>query len=265
MAVRPGRSAQGAVRASLQRQVFALDPTEFHHDCAPDRSAAHRLADDRRPLPGGDGALRRSPASPTRPTASSPSASTRARSSAPISIRSPTRRCSSPSSCTLGFKGALPAWLIVLVVSRDLFIIGGMLLAYVLGSPMAVKPLWVSKVNTVAQIVLIAFVLADQLRRAASFAAADRRDDRRRRGADRRFGRRPISSDWVRHMAGGPGHVSGAASVNLRAQAAVLARGARCSCSSSSGCSATSCCRSFSGWRSPICSIRSPTGWSGPA
>jgi cardiolipin synthase (CMP-forming) len=61
--------------------------------------------------------------------------------------------------CTLGFKGALPAWLIVLVVSRDLFIIGGMLLAYVLSNPMAVKPLWVSKVNTVAQIVLVAFVL----------------------------------------------------------------------------------------------------------
>lgn len=61
--------------------------------------------------------------------------------------------------CTLGFKGALPAWLIVLVVSRDLFIIGGMLLAYVLSNPMAVKPLWVSKINTVAQIVLVAFVL----------------------------------------------------------------------------------------------------------
>ena len=37
-----------------------------------------------------------------------------------------------------------------------------MLLAYVLASPMAVKPLWVSKVNTVAQIVLIAFVLGER-------------------------------------------------------------------------------------------------------
>ena len=83
-------------------------------------------------------------------------------SSAPISIRSPTRRCSFRFSCTLGFKDVLPAWLIVLVVSRDLFIIGGMLLAYVLGSPMAVKPLWVSKVNTVAQIVLIAFMLGER-------------------------------------------------------------------------------------------------------
>ncbi len=63
---------------------------------------------------------------------------------------------------TLGFKGELPAWLIVLVVSRDLFIIGAMLLAYVLSNPMAVHPLWVSKVNTVAQIVLIALVLGDR-------------------------------------------------------------------------------------------------------
>jgi cardiolipin synthase len=63
---------------------------------------------------------------------------------------------------TLGFKGVLPAWLIVLVVSRDLFIIGGMLLSYVLGNPMAVRPLWVSKANTLAQILLIAFVLGDR-------------------------------------------------------------------------------------------------------
>jgi cardiolipin synthase len=63
---------------------------------------------------------------------------------------------------TLGFKGVLPAWLIVLVVSRDLFIIGGMLLAYVLSNPMAVHPLWVSKANTVAQILLIVLVLAER-------------------------------------------------------------------------------------------------------
>jgi cardiolipin synthase len=62
---------------------------------------------------------------------------------------------------TLGFKGVLPAWLIVLVVSRDLFIIGGMLLAYVLSNPMAVRPLWVSKANTTAQILLLALVLGE--------------------------------------------------------------------------------------------------------
>ena len=63
---------------------------------------------------------------------------------------------------TLGFKGVLPAWLIILAVSRDLFIIGGLLLSYLLGNPMAVRPLWVSKANTAAQIVLIALVLGER-------------------------------------------------------------------------------------------------------
>ena len=63
---------------------------------------------------------------------------------------------------TLGFKGVLPAWLIILVVSRDLFIIGGLMMAYMLGSPMAIRPLWVSKINTVAQILLIGLVLGER-------------------------------------------------------------------------------------------------------
>ena len=104
---------------------------------------------------------------------------------------------------TLGLKGALPAWLIVLVVSRDILIIGGMLLAYILANPMEVRPIWISKMNTAAQLVLIALVLGDQS--GASFV-------------------RPVIGisvivaagltiasagaylvDWVRHMAGGPG------------------------------------------------------------
>jgi cardiolipin synthase len=63
---------------------------------------------------------------------------------------------------TLGFKEVLPAWLIILAVSRDLFIIGGLLLSYLLGNPMAVRPLWVSKANTAAQILLIALVLGER-------------------------------------------------------------------------------------------------------
>jgi cardiolipin synthase len=63
---------------------------------------------------------------------------------------------------TLGFKDVLPAWLIILAVSRDLFIIGGLLLSYLLGNPMAVRPLWVSKANTAAQILLIALVLGER-------------------------------------------------------------------------------------------------------
>ena len=63
---------------------------------------------------------------------------------------------------TLGMQGLLPAWLIVLVVSRDFLIVGGVMLSYVMGNPVAVRPLWVSKANTAAQIVLIALILGNQ-------------------------------------------------------------------------------------------------------
>ena len=46
----------------------------------------------------------------------------------------------------------------------------------------------------------------------------------------------------------------------------VLGAGARCRCVAAAvAAAATSCCRSSPAWRSPICSIRSPTGWSGSA
>ena len=63
---------------------------------------------------------------------------------------------------TLGFKGVLPAWVVVLVVSRDIFIIGGIILSYLLSNPVAMRPLWVSKFNTAAQILLIALVLGER-------------------------------------------------------------------------------------------------------
>ena len=104
---------------------------------------------------------------------------------------------------TLGFKGVLPAWLIVLVVSRDLFIIGGMLLAYMLGNPMEVHPLWVSKANTAAQILLIAFVLGDR----SGFTVFEPF----LYGLVLAVAGLTVASacayliGWVRHMAGGPG------------------------------------------------------------
>src|SRR5262245_25614929 len=60
----------------------------------------------------------------------------------------------------LGITEAIPRWLVILVVSRDLLIVGGIMLAWVLGRPMTVKPLMVSKLNTVAQIVYAGLVLA---------------------------------------------------------------------------------------------------------
>ena len=61
---------------------------------------------------------------------------------------------------TLGIAGKIPLWLVILVVSRDIMIIGAIMLSWLLGSPLKVKPLLVSKLNTVAQIVFACAVLA---------------------------------------------------------------------------------------------------------
>lgn len=63
---------------------------------------------------------------------------------------------------SLGISGALPIFLVILVVSRDIMIISAFLLSWLVGKPMPVKPLMVSKANTVAQIVLATLVLAEQ-------------------------------------------------------------------------------------------------------
>ena len=60
----------------------------------------------------------------------------------------------------LGSLGHLPLWIVLLVFSRDALIVGGALLLALLGrSILRMKPLMVSKVNTVCQIVLAAAVL----------------------------------------------------------------------------------------------------------
>lgn len=62
---------------------------------------------------------------------------------------------------TLGYQEILPVWLVILVVSRDLLIVGGALLAYTMSQPMRPTPLFISKINTVLQISLAATVLGD--------------------------------------------------------------------------------------------------------
>jgi len=54
---------------------------------------------------------------------------------------------------TLGVMDKLPAWLAILVVSRDVLIMGGVVLAWLLDAPVRMKPLWISKLNTTIQIV----------------------------------------------------------------------------------------------------------------
>ena len=60
----------------------------------------------------------------------------------------------------LGITEAIPRWIVILVVSRDILIIGGVMLAWFLGKEVRVKPVLVSKLNTVAQIVFACLVLA---------------------------------------------------------------------------------------------------------
>jgi cardiolipin synthase (CMP-forming) len=60
---------------------------------------------------------------------------------------------------TLAIVGALPDWLAILVVFRDLLIVGGIVVLAVLGHAVTIKPLFVSKLNTVMQILLIGFTL----------------------------------------------------------------------------------------------------------
>jgi cardiolipin synthase len=62
----------------------------------------------------------------------------------------------------LGVDGKLPLWLVVAVVSRDILIVMAVLLSWLMGHPVRIRPLIISKANTVAQIVLAATVLADE-------------------------------------------------------------------------------------------------------
>lgn len=61
----------------------------------------------------------------------------------------------------LGYMGELPLWLVVAAVSRDALIIGAVLLSTIMGHPVEMKPLFVSKANTAVQIVLAAAALAE--------------------------------------------------------------------------------------------------------
>ncbi len=65
------------------------------------------------------------------------------------------------SYVALGFLNYLPAWLAILVVSRDVLIIGAVMLSWLMGRPVAVKPSKISKLNTVMQIALALLVLAE--------------------------------------------------------------------------------------------------------
>ena len=59
----------------------------------------------------------------------------------------------------LSYQDYLPFWVTVIVVFRDLIIVGGVLFVTLLIGKIALKPLLISKVNTVAQIFLVLITL----------------------------------------------------------------------------------------------------------
>lgn len=62
---------------------------------------------------------------------------------------------------TLGQAGYINTWLIILVVFRDVLIIGGTVLFHTLDRPVEMRPFIISKFNTLVQILLVAVLLAN--------------------------------------------------------------------------------------------------------
>ena len=60
---------------------------------------------------------------------------------------------------TLAVTGVMPDWLAILVVFRDVLIVGGVLLLTLLGTPPRIHPSRLSKLNTFTQIVYAGLVL----------------------------------------------------------------------------------------------------------
>lgn len=59
----------------------------------------------------------------------------------------------------LGYVGSVPGWLVLLIVTRDILIIVAVLISHLIGHPVKVRPLMVSKANTAAQILYAVAVL----------------------------------------------------------------------------------------------------------
>lgn len=61
----------------------------------------------------------------------------------------------------LALKGWIPHWFTVLVVSRDVIILGGLMVLNFWGVDIKnrIKPIWISKFTTTAQIILVIFVM----------------------------------------------------------------------------------------------------------
>jgi cardiolipin synthase len=61
----------------------------------------------------------------------------------------------------LAAKDLVPAWLTVLVISRDVLILLGALMLYLNRADLAIRPSWLSKMNTCLQLITIFAVLSE--------------------------------------------------------------------------------------------------------
>lgn len=62
---------------------------------------------------------------------------------------------------TLGQAGHIATLLVIIVVFRDVLIVGGIVLFHTLDRPVEMKPIFLSKFNTLLQIILVGTVLAE--------------------------------------------------------------------------------------------------------
>jgi cardiolipin synthase len=62
---------------------------------------------------------------------------------------------------SLGHIGLIELWVVVLVVFRDVLIIGGILLLFVFKAPLKMEPVMISKINTVVQLTYALFILSE--------------------------------------------------------------------------------------------------------
>ncbi len=61
----------------------------------------------------------------------------------------------------LGISGDVPSWLVIAIVTRDILIIGAIMVSWLMDNPVQIRPFAVSKANTASQLVLASLVLAD--------------------------------------------------------------------------------------------------------
>jgi cardiolipin synthase (CMP-forming) len=61
---------------------------------------------------------------------------------------------------TLAAIGVIPVWIAVLVVSRDIMIVGAVIISWIMDNPVEINPLKLSKANTLAQITFAAMILS---------------------------------------------------------------------------------------------------------